>query len=256
MLNSRWFAIALVTLSGIVAAPHELLAQRQQQQAGSTNGVGQGGTGLGSGTGAGFGGTTSGTTGGAGTTVQGGSGQQGQGPSGLGSQQPEFRAFGETNSQDASLFGQSPAEAFARQQQLQQRGGTFGPQFGQQFGNFGQGSPLGLSNRGTGQPAIRSRAERLRPRHRVAFSFAPVSAEAVGARLQTRMRPLRLQGRVQDAEFSLSEDGTLTLRGTAASAEDRELAAAVARLEPGVRRVDNQIVAPSPASDVPPSGLP
>ncbi|MCA9024411.1 MAG: BON domain-containing protein [Planctomycetaceae bacterium] len=167
---------------------------------------------------------------------------QGGGLTGQGVQQPQFRAFGESLNQNATDFvGRGTADGFVGQRLSGQPnvGGTIGPQFGALGGNQGG------TNAGRGQATGPSRAVRLRPRHRVAFSYSPLRDPSVRNSLQTHLRPL--QDRITGTEASLTPDGTLVLRGTALDDEARKLAEALARLEPGIRKVENQIiVAPAP----------
>lgn len=263
--------VATVSLLGAIFSSSPVDAQQRQQQGGGRGGSTQGTTGLGRGTGMSGGstsGTTSGTTGGSGTGVQVQSGSSRTG-TGQAAPQPMLREFGEVPSQATQgPFGRGAGDVFqgqllgGPQSVLGGRSPLGGTQFGgspfggSQFGGLGTGRQS-ATTRGAGTTG-RTRAEQLRPQHRVSFSFAPASNAAVSSSLRTQMRPLQSQGRIRGVQFDLDGDGTLTLRGTAATAEDRELAAAVARLEPGVRRIDNQIVVPevSPTPATSPAGLP
>lgn len=234
---------AIVTALLITAAPPPVDAQ--QRSGGSTGGSGSGSmTGSASGAGSTTGGTTGTSTAGGSTSAR--SGRQ-AGTTGQGIDRPQLESFGSTQNQNRSTFtGPGASNTFVGQQQLQQQNAraAFAAQFGglgAQFGAFGNPGTQ-TTARGTGQTTTRTRAERLRPRHRVAFSFTPIAPAATSTRLQSLVRPLQADGRLRDVELSIDEAGTVILRGTAATLEDRELAAAIARLEPGVRRVDNQIL--------------
>ncbi len=119
-------------------------------------------------------------------------------------------------------------------------------QFGQggQFGSFGQfgggaGRGGGQQRGGLGSTSTLSRAERLRPRHRIAFDFAPVTVDVVRTNLQTRFLPT--QNQLGGIDVDVDAQGRAILRGTAVSEDARKLAEALARLEPGVRKVTNEI---------------
>ncbi|MGD9856252.1 MAG: BON domain-containing protein [Planctomycetaceae bacterium] len=253
--------VAVLALVAVIAGASPVEAQRS---GGTTSGSGTGsttGSGTASTTGSGTGTTSGGAGGSTGGTATGGGGRQGGGLSGQGVQQPQFQAFGTNQNQNASGFiGRGTGDTFVGQQQAAQQNarGGFGTQFGGLGAQLGGNQGAGTTARGTGQTTTRSRAERLRPQHRVAFSFAPANASIVTTRLQTQIRPLQAGGRLGDVVFSFDGDGTVMLQGTAASIDDRELAAALARLEPGVRRVDNQIVVPQaiPAPAASPAGPP
>ena len=262
---------AVVAVAWIVTTGADVNAQQRGTTGGTRGSTGTGGT-TGTGTGIGTGSPTTGrssTMGGQSGILGGrnGAGTQGGSLTGEGVGQPEFRPFGSTlDLNSAGIGGLGAADAFAAQQRGGQQMGLGGQQAlglgtAQQFGGLGGrsfGGPAGgrgALTPGAGQATTRSRAEQLRPRHRVSFPYSPVSNTQVSTSLRVHLRPL--QGRIRDAQFSLAEDGTLTLRGTAASADARELAEAVARLEPGVRRIDNQIVVPQAPNPSPqPPGEP
>ena len=177
---------------------------------------------------------------------------QGGNLTGQGVGQPQFRAFGEAVNQNPTGFvGRGANEGFIGQQLAGQAdvGAGVGPQFG------GLGANRDNTSTGQGQTTGPSRAARLRPRHRVAFSYSPHRSDVVRSSLQTHFGSLR--DRVSGVETSLTPDGTLILQGSAVSPEAKKLAEALARLEPGVRRIDNQItVSPAPPRLEPPTEVP
>lgn len=232
----RVASFALITL--IFFAPRPIEAQQQTPTTGTnTTGATSGATAVG--------GTTGGTT-----TSTGGT--QGSNLTGQGVGQPQFRSFGEALNQNPTGFvGRGAIEEFTGQQLAGQAniGAGVGPQFG------GLGTNRDNTDTGQGQTTGPSRAVRLRPRHRVAFSYLPHRSDLVRSRLQTHFGSLR--ERLSGVETSLAPDGTLTLRGSAVSPEARKLAEALARLEPGVRSIDNQItVSPAPPRLEPPTEVP
>lgn len=97
----------------------------------------------------------------------------------------------------------------------------------------------GQIRQGIQQPTGPSRAERIRPRHRIAFQYPPRQNEAVTTNLQTRLTSL--PAGPAGVTVSLSPQGVATLSGSVADEHASKLAAAVARQEPGVRSVDNQL---------------
>ncbi|MCA9076073.1 MAG: BON domain-containing protein [Planctomycetaceae bacterium] len=221
--------IGLLSLVVVVCVmPSTCRAQQQPTTTGSSS------NGTPSGTQATSGSTTASTT----TTTN----TQGSNLTGQGVQQPQFRAFGDALNQNPSGFvGRGASDGFTGQQFAGQSNvnGNVSPQLG------GLGANRGNTNAGQSQPSGPSRAARLRPRHRVAFSFSPLRIDAVRSNVANHIN--FLDGRVSGVETTLTPDGTLMLQGTAVSPDARKLAEALARLEPGVRRIDNQIsVSPSP----------
>lgn len=105
--------------------------------------------------------------------------------------------------------------------------------FGGGLGNNGLGN-----NNGSSQPLIRTRL-----RNAISSPQNPTtqtSAIQTNQRLNTRLSDPRLQRQFGDVRASF-DDGTVTLRGTAVSERDRRMSQLLMQLEPGVRRVDNQV---------------
>lgn len=106
----------------------------------------------------------------------------------------------------------------------------------------------GLGDRGNGPNSQsqgrsttgRSRVERLQPVTRIAFDYDPVPATEVQATIETRL--LDTQFDVAGMGISLDDQGVLTLTGVAATEDASRMAEIYLRMEPGVRRIDNQIV--------------
>lgn len=186
-----------------------------------------------------------GQTGGMGTGVGGqGVGGQGVGGQGVGGNSgglegPTFRQFGtDVDTTDGTGFAgrTNVAENFV--------GGMVQQDQATGAGRFGQNNPFSAINRQgqfnrNNQPTGPSRSERLRPRHRIAFTHEPRQAESISTLLQTRLGAL--PSPLAGVDVTLDADGVATIRGTASTPHDANLAAALARLEPGVRRVDNQM---------------
>ena len=106
----------------------------------------------------------------------------------------------------------------------------------------------GASGRGGGFGARRSTAE-IRTRLRAGFSIARPAPAQRSSTLATRLaKSSWLQSR-SPMEVTI-EGGTAILRGVVATDHDRVLAERVAKLEPGVRRVENLLTL-APASESP-----
>lgn len=88
--------------------------------------------------------------------------------------------------------------------------------------------------------------EMYNPRLRINFAFAAPSNEEVSARFVTQLQATETLRPLGPIEVSV-KDGTATLRGVVASARDREIAALLARFEPGISSVKNELrVRPTP----------
>jgi hypothetical protein len=107
----------------------------------------------------------------------------------------------------------------------------------------------------TAPPAALRRAPVYAPRLELAESFSGPAPETVRRRLENQLARspgLALYGPVE----VWVEGGTAILRGEAASARDAEMAALVVAMEPGVERVQNELIIrssippPAPAPEV------
>ena len=92
-----------------------------------------------------------------------------------------------------------------------------------------QGTPRG----GSSTPAVRTRL-------RVAFDYLPPSDSKSIEALAKNLSRLDRTGAASPIEVQV-QNGTATLRGVVASEHDRRLAEQLARLEPGIRRVQNEV---------------
>ena len=115
----------------------------------------------------------------------------------------------------------------------------------------GAGGPQTRRSTGRGGFGSRGRTTEIRARLRIGFSMIRPAPAQLGSRLSGRLeRSSWLQAQTP-MEVTI-EKGTAILRGTVATEHDRMLAGRIARLEPGVRQVENQLtVAESPASPSP-----
>jgi len=113
---------------------------------------------------------------------------------------------------------------------------------------FGRGSQSGRNTQGRGFGARRSTGE-IRARLRAGFSITRPAPAQRSSTLATRLEKsswLRPQSPMEVA----IEGGTAILRGVVATEHDRVLAERVAKLEPGVRQVENLLTL-APASESP-----
>ena len=90
------------------------------------------------------------------------------------------------------------------------------------------------------------------PRLRVAFDFSPQVPTTVSDQLTRRLQAASLRTGASRIEVSVA-DGVATLRGAVASARDRKMAELLARFEPGIESVQNQLVVrPADSPPLPP----
>ena len=83
----------------------------------------------------------------------------------------------------------------------------------------------------------------IRPVTRVAFRYPRRAQARIGSEIQTRFSRLAVrQPRFSGVKARLATNGTIILSGTVASEDAKVLAANVALLEPGVRKVTNRLV--------------
>jgi hypothetical protein len=118
------------------------------------------------------------------------------------------------------------------------RGG--GNQFGGARGGNQSGSQQGTASRSA------QRAVSLRPQQRVAFEFQAVEEETIETNLSRQFRTLSPADGTTDGAparivMQLEDGGLVTLRGTVESESARRLVVALARMEPGVRKVVNEL---------------
>ena len=115
-------------------------------------------------------------------------------------------------------------------------------QQGNQFQQFNRGFQGQNNLNGNGQGTER----RMAPaRTRIAFDFSRQSSNELQTSLSNR---LTKYPKFNTATMSLSENGILTLKGRVGSEDDRKLAEALMRLEPGVIKVENELLVVQPVN--------
>jgi len=107
----------------------------------------------------------------------------------------------------------------------------------------------GQSRRGGGAFGSRTSTPEIRARLRTGFRFARPAPAQRSSRLASRMEKSSWLQHRSPMEVTI-EGGTAVLRGVVATEHDRVLAERVAKLEPGVRRVENLLTL-APASESP-----
>lgn len=161
-------------------------------------------------------------------------------------------------------------QGFVGARQAGQQTGAFGRTAG--FGGFGtQGMGMGFGqnqfgagnfrrnafdrnrtstfqNRNQNQNAQLNQQPQIVVRSQIAFTYPERPAGAVVNRLDARFERVARRGpEFGNVSFDLAPGGEVVLRGTVPTDHAREIAAALVRLEPGVRAVRNElIVVPAP----------
>jgi hypothetical protein len=105
----------------------------------------------------------------------------------------------------------------------------------------------GLNQAGRGR-AGGNTTSTLRPQQRVAFEYTVPSAPETQAVLKGRFESVRTGPKISGVDVSYA-DGIVTLRGTVDSEDSRKLATLLARLEPGVRTVNDELVVQPAATE-------
>jgi hypothetical protein len=137
-------------------------------------------------------------------------------------------------------MGGQAGNPFAGLQGLGGQGGNGGRgQNGRGNNNNNQGGGNNFGGLGGGANSNRI----IRPQHRVAFTYTPVATDAIVTRLQTQFQESNVLGEapLSGVTVHLDAEGRAILRGTVDSAETRDVADALIRLEPGVRSVVNEL---------------
>jgi hypothetical protein len=181
-------------------------------------------------------------------STQGMSGQPLTGNSGFGSFGATPSINGQTNGQQQFIGRQDDGRRLVGSQQAGQQGTTGRSQQNRtnRTSNRRQTNREDFDNQNFGsQNRGRSGSSRLniRPQQRIAFEYTEPSATSITSTLETRF------GRVADRLANLGgitvtaePEGLIVLTGAVTSEGDKRLAAMIARLEPGVRSVRNELI--------------
>lgn len=149
---------------------------------------------------------------------------------------------GQTGASDFVGRGDAAGRFVGDQRAAQQTQGAASRSFGG-FGNRARTEGNARSgNQRQPRSGDRQATRVIRPRQKIAFSYPQRPAAEIDRLLQTRMNALvQDESRKGSVKVAVNDQGVATLTGTVDSAEAKRLAAIMARLEPGVRSVDNQL---------------
>lgn len=179
------------------------------------------------------------SSGNAGTNI----GNFSSGNSAFGNSQLGLSTFGnaQTVTPQNSFIGRSDAaqNSFIGRTNAQNAANTAG-----QNRNFNRANTSGFQNGrnqfNTGQNAIKAPA--FRPQMRVAFKSAPLPLSNMKTSMDQSFGRIKERNeRFRDVQFQLNADRSITLRGQVESVSAKKLVEFLAMLEPGVRKVKNEL---------------
>tara|TARA_B100000029_G_scaffold368498_2_gene362057 strand:- start:214 stop:909 length:696 start_codon:yes stop_codon:yes gene_type:complete len=108
-------------------------------------------------------------------------------------------------------------------------------------GRGGRGGGMGRFTM-PGQAGRTNSRKRVRPRHRVAFTFSRTSTVAAQTSLRTRFADLiKRRPEFRGVEVTVAKAGEMRLTGKVPTESAGRLMAALVRMEPGVRKVYNDL---------------
>ena len=114
--------------------------------------------------------------------------------------------------------------------------------------NRGQGNSGQNDNNQNGQGQQNQDPKRaIRPQLRVAFDELPRPTTEIRSTLQPRFDSLSQTPALRGVAYELDAEGIVVLRGTVDTPSQRRLAENVVRLEPGVKKVRNELTLNEPA---------
>lgn len=235
--RSAWLIAAI---SGLIAIQPVAAQAQQRTTTGGTGSSGFGATGSGSGLSGSnsFGGgqnrfsTTNANTAGAGQSVllnqQSAFGLQGQGQ--------QNGMVGARNTQQ--FLGANQSTQQNQQNQNRNRNNR-----GQQNQGMDPNDPNGMNRQGQND----SRRS-IRPQQKVSFDVPKISYEELNTTLNSRFDRVTRQPALRGVTVDLDADGVVVLRGEVATPSQKQLAANMVRLEPGVKKVRNELTLIEPAA--------
>ncbi|MBM3971830.1 MAG: BON domain-containing protein [Planctomycetes bacterium] len=100
----------------------------------------------------------------------------------------------------------------------------------------------GMNQQGQDQDSRRA----IRPQQRVAFDVPKISYEDLNTTLNSRFDRVTRQPALRGVTVDLDADGVVVLRGEVATPSQKQLAANMVRLEPGVKKVRNELTLAEP----------
>jgi hypothetical protein len=265
--SARFVSFAALTAAAVVGLSQESFAQSRGTMPGlgNTNGTAGfssafGGGGAGGGMGnagfggmgnAGFGGMGNAGFGGMGNTGFGGmgnagfggfgnSGFGGMGNAGTGANGQQGRFIGQTNTSGRFVGNAMAGQQRAAGMNGMNRQGSRNFGANNPFGDLGPFGMNGMNQFGGNQQGTGTNRRPIRPAQLVAFDFPAPTAPTMTTNISTRFTKLSRRADFANVEVSVT-DGVATLRGEVSKLNDVRVAERLARLEPGVRSVNNEV---------------
>jgi len=168
--------------------------------------------------------------------------------------------FGATQQQSfGATGGTSAAQQAAQSGQFVGRGtdssqfvgrGSAGQQSSRgQSSQFGRGSQSSRRNVNQSRGSTTRNLRVVRPRVRVAFTHPTIPTANLTTNLSGQLQRFTVQNKLPNVRFEVDQASTVVLRGEVPSNGTRRLLEIVARMEPGVRKVRNELVVLADAGD-------
>ena len=234
----------LAILGGSLLSP-SAFAQFSSNTATRSN-TGTTGAGVTTGFGTGTSGANSGSMFGSGQGANSsGLGQSGQGANG---QARQINMNSQLGINPSTFLGQgnSPQNFLGRNQRTQTQNNN---QNRQNNNNRGQGNSGQNDNNQNSQGQQNQDPKRaIRPQLRVAFDELPRPTVEIRSTLQPRFDSLNQTPALRSVAYELDAEGVVVLRGTVDTPSQRRLAENVVKLEPGVKKVRNELTLNEPAA--------
>lgn len=192
----------------------------------------------------------------------GGTGAGGMGATGMTGMTGTTGMTGAGGQQGSGFLGRSASTQFlgSNQTSTQQLGGNRGLNGMNGMNQIGQGGRgnNGRNNRGNannnnqfmnqqGGGSRQQQQKQVRPQLTVDFAYPQPTAAKMTQHLDTRFQKLATRLPVKNVQI-VAVDGVVTLRGQVASEDKRKLAENLARLEPGVKSIQNELTVSGPAA--------
>lgn len=193
----------------------------------------------------GFGGAAGGAGGGAANAAVGGNNAANR-TAGTGQQALGQSLFTQGNNQNGFIGGRNQQQGFlgANQRTGQQTNNRQQQQNNRQ-GGFGQNDPNNMN--GQGQQTQTDQRRAIRPSFKVAFDLPQKPATEIRSTLQPRFELLSQTPSLRGVAYELDSEGIVVLRGSVDTPAQKRLAENVVKLEPGVKKVRNELTLNEPA---------
>lgn len=166
----------------------------------------------------------------------------------LTNQQSTFGLQGGQTGQNSFLGGRNTQTFLGGNQRTTQGQNAQQQPQQQQFGNRGNrggqnrlNDPNDFNQQGMNNQNAQDSRRAIRPQQKVMFETPEYSPTELKTTLDSRFERLTRQSALRGVTVELDAEGVVVLRGSVATAAQRQLAANMVRLEPGVKKVRNEL---------------